>query len=193
MCSLMRKPAVLLSILALLPLASASAELKKVPLILMDHGSFEFPDPLIPRANLTGEGTSTHLGKIASTGEFESLGPGPPERFKGKIEGTATVAPSEPDSITYRLSAEFRPDASGIFYGVGTYVITGGTGKFKQDNGNGTFHVYTAVGVDGLEVRAYEPVTGNFIKQPLDAFQPNRNYLRLAQFNPPQPAPIGAP
>ena len=43
MYSLITKPAVLLSILILLPLASASAELKKVPLILMDRGSFEFP------------------------------------------------------------------------------------------------------------------------------------------------------
>ena len=40
MCSLMRKPAVLLSILTLLPLANGSAELKRVPLILMDTGKF---------------------------------------------------------------------------------------------------------------------------------------------------------
>ena len=45
MCSLIRKSAVLLSILRLLPLASSSAELKKVPLILMDTGKFRFyPD-----------------------------------------------------------------------------------------------------------------------------------------------------
>ena len=42
MYSLIRKSAVLLSILTLLPLASASAELKKVPLILMDTGKFDF-------------------------------------------------------------------------------------------------------------------------------------------------------
>jgi hypothetical protein len=150
----------------LLPLASASAELKRVPLILMDRGSFEFR-PNVPIADLKGDGVSTHLGNIVSTGVFESLGPGPPQRFKGKIEGTATVAVadtatassdetatgetaaatsgetatarSEPDSISYRLSAEFRPDASGIFYGIGTYVITGGTGKFKRAKGFGEF------------------------------------------------------
>ena len=44
MCSLIRKSAVLLSILTLLPLASASAELKKVPLILMDRGTFDFTE-----------------------------------------------------------------------------------------------------------------------------------------------------
>ena len=152
MCSLIRKPAVLLSILTLLPLASASAELQRVPLILMDRGSFAFRGPNIPIADLEGDGVSTHLGNIVSTGVFESLGPGPPGRFKGKIEGKATssdpatatsgetaTARSEPDSISYRLSAEFRPDASGIFYGIGTYIITGGTGKFKRARGFGEF------------------------------------------------------
>jgi hypothetical protein len=174
MYSLITKSAVLLSILILLSLASASAELKRVPLILMDRGSFEFR-PNMPIADLKGDGVSTHLGNIVSTGVFESLGPGPPQRFKGKIEGTATVAVADTatatsdetatgetaeatsdetatatasetatsrarqDSITYRLSAEFRPDASGIFYGMGTYVITGGTGKFKRAKGFGEF------------------------------------------------------
>jgi hypothetical protein len=180
MYSLITKPAVLLSILILLPLASSSADLKRVPLILMDTGKFVFPFEGSPSADLEGDGTSTHLGKIVSTGVFESLGPGPPGRFKGKIEGeamavdlsqmatatsgetatatsgetatvtsgetatatsgeTATATSGKPDTIKYRLSAEFRPDASGIFYGIGTFVITGGTGKFKRAKGFGEF------------------------------------------------------
>jgi hypothetical protein len=133
MCSLIRKSAVLLSILTLLPLANSSAELKKVPLILMDRGDFKFTGD--NSADLKGDGVSTHLGTIVSTGVFEKADR-PSGGFKGKIEGTAT---SKQDSITYRLSAEFRPDASGIFYGIGTYVITGGTGKFKRARGFGEF------------------------------------------------------
>jgi hypothetical protein len=145
MCSLIRKPAVLLSILTLLPLASASAELKKVPLILMDRGFFTFR-PNMPIADLEGDGVSTHLGNIESTGVFESLGPGPTggKRFKGKIEGTATAAlthPSEKEgSITYLLSAEFFPGSPpGLFYGVGTYRIIKGTGAFVGARGFGEF------------------------------------------------------
>jgi hypothetical protein len=158
MCNLIRKLAVLLSILTLLSLANASAELKRVPLILMDTGNFEFRPPLPSRvADLTGTGASTHLGQIKSVGVFKSLGPGPPGRFKGEIEGIATAVPipiptvsgtasgaaiatanEKEDTITYRLSAEFRPD-SGIFYGIGTYVITGGSGKFKHARGFGEF------------------------------------------------------
>jgi hypothetical protein len=156
MYSLITKSAVLLSILTLLSLVNASADLKKVPLILMDTGTFG-PDPNNPNnpnfASLQGDGASTHLGAIVSTGLFEKTDR-PSGGFKGKIEGTATAAPAEtatatssetatatskPDSITYRLSAEFRPDASGIFYGIGTYVITGGTGKFKRARGFGEF------------------------------------------------------
>jgi hypothetical protein len=160
MYSLITKSAVLLSILTLLPLANASAELKRVPLILMDRGNFEFTSD--NSADLTGDGVSTHLGTIGSTGVFEKTDR-PSGGFKGRIEGTATTvvlaetepgtpnetatatsgetttAPSNQDSITYRLSAEFRPDASGIFYGIGTYVITGGTGKFKRARGFGEF------------------------------------------------------
>ena len=150
MCSLIGKSAILLLILTLLPLANASAELKRVPLILMDTGTFS-PHPDDPEnpnvASLEGTGVSTHLGKIVSTGVFNNLGDGPPGNFKGKIEGTASAvplsetatAPAKEGSIEYRLSAEFRPDSSGIFYGVGTYIITGGTGKFKRARGFGEF------------------------------------------------------
>jgi hypothetical protein len=145
MYSLMTKPAVLLSILALLPLASASADLKRVPLILMDTGEFDFTSDT--SAILTGAGSATHLGRIVSTGVFENLGDGPPGDFKGKIEGTATAVPlgemapplAKQGSIRYRLSAKFSPDASGIFYGIGTYIITGGTGDFKRARGFGVF------------------------------------------------------
>jgi hypothetical protein len=137
MCSLIRKSAVLLSILTLLPLANASADRQNVPLILIDTGTFS-PDPADPDnpniAILNGDGASTHLGAIVSTGVFEKVDR-PSGGFKGKIEGTATATP---DSITYRLSAEFRPDA-GIFYGVGTYRIIGGTGKFEGARGFGVF------------------------------------------------------
>jgi hypothetical protein len=172
MYSLIAKSAPLLSILALLPFASASAELKKVPLILIDTGKFTFTGP--NSATLLGDGDSTHLGAIVSSGVFEKTDR-PSGGFKGRIEGTAIVAPTptptptpasmstptptpapspsptetalvapiatkKEDSITYQLSAEFLPDRPGIFfYGVGTYVITGGTGKFKRAKGFGEF------------------------------------------------------
>ena len=142
MCSLIRKSAVFLSILTLLPLASASADRKKVPLILMDRGTFDFSSET--SAALTGDGVSTHMGKIVSSGEFNNVGNRPSGCFKGEISGTATD--SNGDTLTYFLSAQFCPDpdsnptpALRIFYGVGTYRITGGTGKFERAKGFGEF------------------------------------------------------
>jgi hypothetical protein len=185
MCNLIRKSAVLLSILTLLPLANASAELKRVPLILMDTGNFVFTPT---SATLKGTGASTHLGQIESLGVFKSLGPGPPGRFKGEIQGeaiavdvdemaTATIANPTPspsltaapspspspsptatpvpkNSIKYRLSAEFRPD-SGIFYGIGTYVITGGSGKFKYARGFGQFIGLAVLPPEGMSYNCF--------------------------------------
>jgi hypothetical protein len=171
MYSLITKSAVLLAILTLLPLANASAELKKVPLILMDSGNFRFKNNPPTIAELNGTGTSTHLGKIESTGEFENVGNRRSGGFKGEIEGTASAVaieematatatatstatgtgsgaatatasptPNEDDSITYRLSAEFFPGGvPGVFYGIGTYRITGGSGAFTGARGFGVF------------------------------------------------------
>ena len=135
MYSLITKSAVLLSILTLLPLASASAELKRVPLILMDHGLFDFRN--MSTVDLEGTGTSTHLGKIVSTGVFENVGNHRSGGFKGEIEGsstsvlvpspsptvtgtapgaaTATPTNGKPNAITYRLSAEFFPGGFQVF------------------------------------------------------------------------------
>ena len=97
MYSLITKSAVLVSILTLLPLVSARAELKKVPLILMDTGEFTFTGP--NSATLKGDGDSTHLGRILSTGVFEKADR-PSGGFKGQIEGTATAVPLDTDTAT---------------------------------------------------------------------------------------------
>ena len=136
MYSVMIKSAVVLSILALLPLASASADRKKAPLVLMDGGNFENLTPT--SADLVGSGVATHLGSIVSGGEFNNVGNLRSGCFKGEIKGTATD--SEGDTLTYFLSAQFCPaPASDVFKGIGTYRITGGTGKFERARGFGEF------------------------------------------------------
>jgi hypothetical protein len=140
MYSVIIKSAVLLSIFALLPLASASADRKKEPLVLMDGGTLEFPpnDPNPTSATLTGSGVATHLGKIVSGGQFNNVGNLRSGCCKGEINGTATD-PSG-DTLEYFLSAQFCPaPASGVFNAIGVYRITGGTGKFAQARGFGQF------------------------------------------------------
>jgi hypothetical protein len=70
MYNLIIKSAVLLSILALLPLLNASAARKKVPLLLIDGGAFMFLDA--NSATLAGRALSTHTGKMVSGGELKT-------------------------------------------------------------------------------------------------------------------------
>ena len=72
MYSLITKSAVLLSILTLLPLASASAELKRVPLILMDHGLFDFRN--MTTVDLEGDRHLNPPGENREYWVFENVG-----------------------------------------------------------------------------------------------------------------------
>lgn len=148
MYSLITKSAVLLSLLTLLPLSSANADRKKVPLILFDGGAFMFLDA--DSAILKGRGLSTHMGRIASGGEFENVGPNPEceNGFLGTIKGTATNANG--DTLNYVVvEAQFCPDPNAapgpngepvVFNGVGKYkIVSGGTGKFERAKGSGEF------------------------------------------------------
>jgi hypothetical protein len=144
MCSLMRKSAVLLSILTFLALSCVIAGPKKdVPFRLIDGGAFIFLNEA--SAKLVGRGLATHLGKIVSGGEFTNVGPNPEceNGFLGKIVGEATAANG--DTLEYEiLGAKFCPDPNGgsaptVFNGVGKYKITRGTGRFAQVTGSGDF------------------------------------------------------
>ncbi len=148
MYSLITKSAVLLSLLALIPLSSASADRKKVPLILIDGGAFVFTSATA--ANLVGRGLSTHMGRILSSGTFENVGPNPKcaNGFLGTIEGTAVTANGA--TLNYKVvEAEFCPDPDAdlgpngepvVFNGVGRYrIVAGGTRKFRQAAGSGEF------------------------------------------------------
>jgi hypothetical protein len=148
MNSLITKSAVLVSLLTLLPLSSASADRKKAPLILIDGGAFTFIT--LTSATLAGRGLSTQMGRIASSGTFNNVGPNPEceNGFLGTIKGSATAANG--DTLNYEVvEAQFCPDPDlepgptgepVVFNGVGRYkIVRGGTGKFARASGSGDF------------------------------------------------------
>lgn len=67
------------------------------------------------------------------------------------VNGTATLTAANGDQVSFRyaVSTPF-PDATGAFHARGTYVITGGTGRFAGATGGG------AISADGNTITLIE-------------------------------------
>ena len=97
-----------------------------------------------------------------SIGVFKSLGPVPQDALRVRLREQLLLLPLIPKSVLLletaqpllvkrqllvlskiRLHTFCRPSSALMlrvsFYGIGTYVITGGTGKFKRARGFGEF------------------------------------------------------
>jgi hypothetical protein len=116
--------------------ASASENL---PFRLGDEGTITFTSPTT--ATTTGTGNATHLGRITSDGRLAIVGQasciGNEVGFSVEMPDTFTAANG--DKLTTTITMQLCPIAPGIYHGVGTYVVTGGTGRFAGATGSGVF------------------------------------------------------
>jgi hypothetical protein len=109
-----------------------------VPFKLGDSGNLAFTSS--SSANLVGTGIASHGGKGVSSGVINITGPASCSGgMSAKIEGAFTAA--DGSQIRYTVYQELCPTAAaGVFAGVGSYTITGGTGRFAKATGNGGFN-----------------------------------------------------
>ena len=102
--------------------------------------------PVLGTVYSTGEGTSTHLGKLTTSGQvtltWTPLGI--------RIDGSATTVAANGDRLYNTVSAW----STGPGDSEGTFVITGGTGRFEGATGSGT--VITFLNEDDVQVGIYE-------------------------------------
>ena len=116
--------------------ASASQNL---PFRLGDEGTITFTSP--STATTTGTGNATHLGRITSDGSLAIVGEasciGNEVGFAVEMQDTFTAANG--DKLMTTITMQLCPIAPGIYHGVGTYVVTGGTGRFARATGSGVF------------------------------------------------------
>jgi hypothetical protein len=116
--------------------ANASEEL---PFRLGDEGTITFTSP--STATTAGTGNATHLGRIMSDGNLTIVGQvscaDNEVGFSAEMQDTFTAANG--DKVTTAITMQLCPIAPGIYHGVGTYVVTGGTGRFANATGSGVF------------------------------------------------------
>jgi phage-related minor tail protein len=55
------------------------------------------------------------------------------------VEMQDTFTAANGDQVTTAITMQLCPIAPGIYHGVGTYVVTGGTGRFASATGSGVF------------------------------------------------------
>ena len=92
-----------------------------------------------PPVDLSGAGAASYLGKSTNRGHIAVTGPSScPNGFA--VQNTEILTSSDDgDQITLTIADESCPISPGVYHGVGTYLVTGGTGRFAGASGQGTF------------------------------------------------------
>jgi hypothetical protein len=128
----------LLIALALSAMTASASENR--PFRLGDEGTIT-PFTSSGTATTAGTGNATHLGNITSDGSLTIVGGascfGNEVGFSVEMQDTFTAA--DGDKVTTTITMQLCPIAPMIYHGVGTYVVTGGTGRFASATGSGVF------------------------------------------------------
>jgi hypothetical protein len=89
-------------------------------------------------ADLSGSGNGTHLGNSQLQGAFEVVSPATTcEGFNTRHLDTLTAANG--DQLFVEIHDLTCAVAPGLYHCVGTYTVTGGTGRFEGATGEGDF------------------------------------------------------
>jgi len=122
---------------AVLTVMTASAS-QNLPFRLGDEGTITFTGST---ATTVGTGNATHMGRIRSDGGLTIVGqPSCIDNelgFAAEMQDAFTRANG--DKLMTAIIMQLCPIAPGIYHGVGTYVVTGGTGRFANATGSGVF------------------------------------------------------
>jgi len=134
------KNSTILPLLTALALSATTASASQnLPFRLGDEGTITFTSQ--STATTAGTGNATLLGRITSDGSLTIVGEasciGNEVGFSAEMQDTFTAANG--DKVTTTITMQLCPIAPGIYHGVGTYVVTGGTGRFASATGSGVF------------------------------------------------------
>jgi hypothetical protein len=128
--------------IAVAPAARADGAPKELSFTASYSGTITPPNGP-PPVVLSGTGKASRLGNSTNEGHVAVTGPAdrcPDTGFAVENDEILTSVQSG-DQIMITVDDESCPVApgSGVFHGVGAYVVTGGTGRFSGATGHGTF------------------------------------------------------
>jgi len=130
---------IILPLLTALALSDMTARASQnLPFRLGDEGTITFTGP--STATTAGTGNANQMGRIESAGSLTIVGEascGNEVGFAVEMQDTFTAANG--DRLMTAITMQLCPIAPGIYHGVGTYVVTGGTGRFAGATGSGVF------------------------------------------------------
>jgi hypothetical protein len=116
----------------------------QLSLTAVDAGLFTLT-PGSPSAPVNGDGFLKQghglNNKVLSSGQFDLLGPANKcaDGFTGQLVGTFVEA-NPADTFSYTIDNQLCPTGvPGVYSATGTFVITGGTGKYQAAKGKGKF------------------------------------------------------
>jgi hypothetical protein len=102
------------------------------------------------QASFAGTSQTTHLGRAAQRGKL-SLHPSSPTDIVIPGDGSVTIIAANGDQLTFNYTGNLYALTG---EGKGTFTFTGGTGRFANATGNGTFYA-----VIDLSQPAKQPMT----------------------------------
>ena len=130
---------IILPLLTALALSDMTARASQnLPFRLGDEGTITFTGQ--STATTAGTGNANQMGRIGSAGSLTIVGEascGNEVGFAVEMQDTFTAANG--DRLMTAITMQLCPIAPGIYHGVGTYVVTGGTGRFAGATGSGVF------------------------------------------------------
>jgi hypothetical protein len=142
-------------LLAVPPVATAATTTPFKADIIAQASFAETPVPGVFTVTTSGVGHSSHLGKVTfSTTETLDFITSP----EGLVvrDGRMAMVAANGDELHWAYEGTGSlPDAAGVSALTGTFVVTGGTGRFTDATGSGTFHG-TGNAVTGVAIVSYE-------------------------------------
>lgn len=90
-------------------------------------------------SSFVGKGNATHMGHITTSGVADNFRP------DGSCPGgvantnTETLTAANGDTLTITSQDVACPTAPGVYHGAGQWTVTGGTGRFGDASGHGSY------------------------------------------------------